>query len=86
MLLIDYGPALIEHVLLEFGFPSNSRIGTQFDITRDLPKLHFSLKSADGIMQNIGNIAKVALTIQQIPLCIEKILSVIFVDVNFLDS
>lgn len=63
MLLIDYGPALIEHVLLEFGFPSNSRIGTQFDITRDLPKLHLALKSADGIMQNIGNIAKVTLTI-----------------------
>nr|CAH0102372.1 unnamed protein product [Daphnia galeata] len=54
----NYGPALIEHVLLEFGFPSNSRIGTQFDITRDLPKLHLALKSADGIMQNIGNIAK----------------------------
>lgn len=53
-----YGPALIEHVLLEFGFPSNSRIGTQFDVTRDLPKLHLALKSADTIMQNIGNISK----------------------------
>ena len=72
-------------MLLEFGFPSNSRIGTQFDIIRDLPKLHLALKSADGIMQNIGNISKVTLTIQQMPLCIEKILSVIFVCVNFLD-
>jgi hypothetical protein len=59
ILLIDFGPALIEHVLLEFGFPSNSRIGPQFDIDRDLPKLHLALKSADDIMQNIGNIAKV---------------------------
>ncbi|XP_046459806.1 nuclear export mediator factor NEMF-like isoform X2 [Daphnia pulex] len=54
----NYGPALIEHVLLEFGFPPNSRIGTQFDITRDLPKLHLALKSADSIMQNIGSISK----------------------------
>jgi hypothetical protein len=64
---LDYGPALIEHVLLEFGFPPNSRIGTQFDITRDLPKLHLALKSADSIMQNIGSISKVFFVNKSIP-------------------
>lgn len=64
---IDYGPALIEHVLLEFGFPSNSKIGTQFDINRDLPKLHLALKSAENIMQNIGTTSKVLSIQYEIP-------------------
>lgn len=55
----DYGPALTEHVLLDFGFPSNCRFGKEFDIERDLPKLHLALKSAESIMKNIGETAKV---------------------------
>lgn len=58
-LLLDYGPALIEHILLESGFAANSRIGTHFDINRDLPKLHMALKSAEDIINNIGTTSKV---------------------------
>jgi len=54
----NYGPALTEHVLLDFGFPSNCRFGKEFDIERDLPKLHLALKSAESIMKNIGETAK----------------------------
>ena len=57
--LSDYGPALIEHVLLDFGFPSNCRVGKEFEMERDLPKLHLALKSAESILQNIGTTAKV---------------------------
>ena len=57
--ILDYGPALTEHVLLEFGFPPSSRIGTQFEVERDLPKLHLALKLADSIMKNIGSEPKV---------------------------
>lgn len=56
---LDYGPALTEHVLLEYGFPASSRIGSQFEIERDLPKLHLALKLADNILKTIGNEPKV---------------------------
>jgi len=54
----NYGPALTEHVLLEFGFPSNCQVGKDFQIERDLSKLHLALASAESIMQNIGTTSK----------------------------
>jgi hypothetical protein len=56
---LEYGPALIEQVLIEHGFTPNSRIGTQFDINRDCPKLHMALKSAENILNSIGTSSKV---------------------------
>ena len=57
--MLDYGPALIEHVLIEHGFAPNSRIGTQFDINRDVPKLHMALLSAENILKSVGTSSKV---------------------------
>ena len=55
----DFGPALIEHVLLEAGFAGNSKIGKDVNIERDLGRLLSALKSAEGIMVSIAQCPKV---------------------------
>ncbi|KAK2150925.1 hypothetical protein LSH36_382g02027 [Paralvinella palmiformis] len=46
-----YGPALIEHALLYVGIPSNARIGKEFSISEDLPKLMAALDQAEAMME-----------------------------------
>ncbi|XP_044729059.1 nuclear export mediator factor NEMF homolog [Chrysoperla carnea] len=47
---LDYGPAVIDHVLLEAGFPSNCKLGKQFDIENDIEKLHAALLKAEELI------------------------------------
>ncbi|KAF2894967.1 hypothetical protein ILUMI_11200 [Ignelater luminosus] len=49
---LDYGPALIEHVLLKHGFTNVSKIGKTFDITNDINELFVALQEAEVIMEN----------------------------------
>lgn len=48
--MLDYGPAVIDHVLLEAGFPSNCKLGKQFDIEKDIQKLHAALLKAEELI------------------------------------
>ncbi|CAH3150400.1 unnamed protein product [Porites evermanni] len=45
-----YGAALIEHCLIEEGFPGNVKTGAEFDIDHDLPRVMAALKRADSFL------------------------------------
>lgn len=47
---VDYGPAIIEHVLLKSGFTAVSKLGKGFDLDKDMPKLMAALSEADGLL------------------------------------
>ncbi|XP_049952116.1 ribosome quality control complex subunit NEMF-like [Schistocerca serialis cubense] len=49
---LEYGPAVIEHVLLRGGFPSGCKFGKNFNVTEDLPKLCEALTEAEKLMEN----------------------------------
>ncbi|XP_059480083.1 ribosome quality control complex subunit NEMF homolog [Neocloeon triangulifer] len=46
----DYGPALIEHVLLGAGFPPNVKFGKDFNLEENFGKIHDALCVADEIL------------------------------------
>ncbi|CAH0550689.1 unnamed protein product [Brassicogethes aeneus] len=45
----EYGPALLEHVLLKQGLPNSTKIGKTFDISKDIDTLHAALTEAEQI-------------------------------------
>nr|CAD7568436.1 unnamed protein product [Timema californicum] len=47
---LEYGPAIIDHVLLQAGFPSNCKLGKGFSLSEDLPKLCAALDEAEQLM------------------------------------
>jgi hypothetical protein len=47
---IDYGPAIIEHVLLKSGFNAGCKLGKGFDMKKDTPKLLAALDEADHLL------------------------------------
>lgn len=47
----EYGPALIEHVLLIHGFNNSSKIGKTFTIEKDIDQLMIALEEANGLFQ-----------------------------------
>lgn len=49
---LEYGPALLEHVLLKHGFTNASKVGKTFDITKDIDRLVEAIKEADEIMES----------------------------------
>ncbi|KAL1514040.1 hypothetical protein ABEB36_003364 [Hypothenemus hampei] len=49
---LEYGPALLEHVLLKHGFASSTKVGKTFDINQDVDKLLVALAEADSIFQD----------------------------------
>ncbi|XP_074642120.1 ribosome quality control complex subunit NEMF-like [Tubulanus polymorphus] len=51
----EYGPALVEHSLLTAGFTENLKIGVNFNIGIDLPKLYSALQIAEDLLQNSQN-------------------------------
>ncbi len=55
----DFGPSLVEHVLLEHGFAANSRVGKDFDIERDFQRLFEAMQTARNIMNKISDSTKV---------------------------
>nr|CAH7713769.1 unnamed protein product [Callosobruchus chinensis] len=48
---LEYGPPLIEHVLLKHGFTNAAKIGKTFSITEDIDRLMEALQDAENILQ-----------------------------------
>lgn len=46
---LEFGPAIIDHVLLEAGFVGGCKIGKGFDVDKDFPKLAVALENAEKI-------------------------------------
>ncbi|XP_046734786.1 nuclear export mediator factor NEMF homolog isoform X2 [Diprion similis] len=46
---LEFGPAIIDHVLLQAGFPTSCKIGKNFDVATEFPKLVLALEAADKI-------------------------------------
>lgn len=46
-----YGAALIEHCLMEVGFPENVKIGKGFNVAEDLPEVMEALKKAESFLE-----------------------------------
>jgi hypothetical protein len=49
-IFLDYGPALIEHVLLGVGFVANVKFGNDFNVDHDCGRVHKALCEADIIL------------------------------------
>ncbi|KAL1461067.1 hypothetical protein WDU94_012998, partial [Cyamophila willieti] len=47
---LDYGPAIIEHVLMSVGFPNTCKLGKDVNIDTDLPRLVEAFKMAEQIL------------------------------------
>lgn len=47
---LDYGPAIIEHVLLKVGFNAGCKLGKGFGLEKDMPKLLAALNEADRLL------------------------------------
>lgn len=50
IVLVEYGPALIEHVFLLNGLKTSAKIGKDFRIDTDLNKLYQAVLQAEDIM------------------------------------
>ncbi|XP_066262814.1 ribosome quality control complex subunit NEMF homolog [Euwallacea similis] len=49
---LEYGPSLLEHVLLKQGFTNSTKIGKTFDINQDIDKLMLGLSEAKSIFNS----------------------------------
>ncbi|XP_017776836.1 PREDICTED: nuclear export mediator factor NEMF homolog [Nicrophorus vespilloides] len=49
----EFGPALIEHVFLKYGFANSTKIGKDFNVEDDVVKLHKALSEAHHLMTNV---------------------------------
>ncbi|KAG8228129.1 hypothetical protein J437_LFUL000131, partial [Ladona fulva] len=47
---LEYGPAMIEHMIISAGLPPNCKLGKTFDIARDVDALYKSLLEAENLM------------------------------------
>lgn len=57
--LLEFGSAVIDHVLLKAGFNFGCKIGKDFNIAEDMPKLILALEDANNIMDHAKkNISK----------------------------
>lgn len=57
--LLEFGPAVLDHVLLRAGFTAGCKIGKDFNVIEDLPKLTLALTEANDIMNHAKkNISK----------------------------
>ncbi|CAG5114692.1 unnamed protein product, partial [Candidula unifasciata] len=48
---LDYGPAIIDHVLLGAGFPENVKIGKGFTLDADFPRLMSAIHEAEDLLK-----------------------------------
>ncbi|RZC38320.1 nuclear export mediator factor NEMF -like [Asbolus verrucosus] len=48
---LEYGPAIIEHVLLKQGFPNSTKIGKTFSIENDIQKVVCALEEAERLFE-----------------------------------
>lgn len=63
MYLLDFGPALIEHVLLESGFSPNLKVNTIADFTTVIPQIRSALVLANDLMNTAGKPPKVIILV-----------------------
>ncbi|CAG9835026.1 unnamed protein product [Diabrotica balteata] len=49
---LEYGPALLEHVLVQHNFPNSTKIGKNFDPVENLDKVFQTILDAENIFQN----------------------------------
>ncbi|CAH1102827.1 unnamed protein product [Psylliodes chrysocephalus] len=49
---LEYGPAVIEHVLLKHSFPNSTKIGKNFDPMENIDKIMEAIRDAENIFQN----------------------------------
>ena len=50
MVVLAYGPAVIDHCLETGGFPPSVCLGKGFDVSTDIPQLLSALEVADDLM------------------------------------
>ncbi|XP_076463782.1 ribosome quality control complex subunit NEMF-like [Babylonia areolata] len=50
---LDYGPAVLDHCLLEAGFPDNVQIGKGFSVDNDMQKLMTAIQLAETLMTTL---------------------------------
>lgn len=50
--LLSCGPSVIEHALLENGFPPNAKVGEGFDLAVDLDRLHTAVERCSTILDD----------------------------------
>ncbi|KAB0803533.1 hypothetical protein PPYR_00503 [Photinus pyralis] len=51
MMNLDYGPSLIEHVLLKSGFANSTKLGKSFEINTDIERLFSAIEEAKQIVE-----------------------------------
>ncbi|KAK2574955.1 hypothetical protein KPH14_008718 [Odynerus spinipes] len=57
--LVEFGAAVIDHVLLQAGFVLGCKIGKDFDVTKDMSRLIEALQNADDMLKNAkANVSK----------------------------
>lgn len=64
MYYLDYGPAVIDHVLLEAGFQYNCKV-RDFNIENDIEKLYSALEKAEILLKNASKEASKGFIIQK---------------------
>lgn len=57
LFIVEYGPALIEHVFLLNGFKNSTRIGKDFNIETDVEKLSIAILQAEDIMNKARTVS-----------------------------
>eukprot|EP00058_Branchiostoma_floridae_P011333 XP_002596821.1 hypothetical protein BRAFLDRAFT_130588 [Branchiostoma floridae] len=50
-----YGPAVLDHCLLNAGFPEGAKVGRDFDVSQDLPQLMAALVEAEKFLEASGS-------------------------------
>ncbi|XP_076637821.1 nuclear export mediator factor NEMF homolog Clbn [Colletes latitarsis] len=50
--LLEFGSSVITHVLLKYGFPPNCKIGKDFNVVEDMPKLTLALEYANEMIDS----------------------------------
>ncbi|KAF7397649.1 hypothetical protein HZH68_008871 [Vespula germanica] len=63
--LLEFGAAVIDHVLLQAGFAPGCKIGKDFDIAKDMSRLTVALKNADNMLNDAKKNASKGYIIQK---------------------
>ncbi|XP_022913769.2 ribosome quality control complex subunit NEMF homolog [Onthophagus taurus] len=62
---LEYGPSLLEHVLLKFGFKNSAKLGKDFKTDRDINKLYEAILDAENLMNEAKKIPSKGFIIQK---------------------
>ncbi|KAI5706835.1 hypothetical protein M8J75_011793 [Diaphorina citri] len=62
---LDYGPAIIEHVLMTAGFPNTCKLGMDINIETDLPRMVEAFKMAELILDQALTVSSKGYLVQK---------------------